>query len=241
MAWTHLRAFRHLPVVVACSSTLSEMLRRHAITAMVIRNGVDTSKFSAALPEERARLRSELGVPANARIGVCVGALSVRKQPLSVVRAARAIDDRSLMMIFVGSGNLETRCRHEARGDERIRFVGQVAEAAPFLRTADFFVSASRAEGLPNAALEALACGLHVILSDIGPHRELLELAPAAVETFAAGDQQALTAAIGRAASLTPGRTGLATESTAERLGAKYMSQRYQELYQRVVRESVRS
>ncbi|MGH8129990.1 MAG: glycosyltransferase, partial [Steroidobacteraceae bacterium] len=241
MARAHLRAFRALPVVVACSSTLSERLRNHGIATTVIRNGVDTTIFSPASSEERARLRGELGLAAKARIGVCVGALAVRKQSLSIVKAVRAIDDESLAMVFVGSGALEDRCRRAAQGDGRMRFAGEVADVARYLRAADFLVSASRSEGLPNSALEAIACGLHVVLSDIGPHRELLELAPRAGELFASGDQRALVAAIKRSASCTSGAAGLATEKTAELLGAERMSQRYQELYQRLAREGVRS
>jgi glycosyltransferase involved in cell wall biosynthesis len=241
MAWTHLRAFRALPVVVACSSTLSETLREHGLETAVIRNGVDTSKFRAALPGERARLRSELGLAADARIGLCVGALTARKDPLSIVQAVRAIDDQALTLVFVGSGNLEASSRRAARGDERIRFVGQIDDVAHFLRAADFFVSASRAEGLPNAALEAIACGLRVVLSDIGPHREVLELVPSAGDLFAPGDRQALSAAIGRAASRTAAAAGLAPESVEELVGAEQMSRRYQELYLRLVSEAASS
>jgi glycosyltransferase involved in cell wall biosynthesis len=239
MTWKHLRALRASPVVVACSSTLSDKLRCHAITAMIIRNGVDTSKFCAALPQERARLRFDLGLPETACIGVSVGAMSVRKQPLSIVQAARAVDNPSLLMIFVGTGNLEARCRREAQGDERIRFVGQVAEPTPYLRAADFFISASRSEGLPIASLEAISCGLHVVLSDIGPHRELLELAPGVGEMFAVGDLHALTAAVKRVTWRARGPTSFATESMGEILGAKYMSECYQELYLRLGNEAL--
>ncbi len=102
-------------------------------------------------------------------------------------------------------------------------------------------MSASRAEGLPNAVLEAIACGLHVVLSDIGAHRELLELAPSAGELFGTGDNQALIAAMRRAVSRTTDVAGLAPAGIAELFGAERMSQRYQELYLRLTREAARS
>ena len=240
MARAHLRAFRALPVVVACSSTLSGMLRSQGIASTVIRNGVDVAKFRAVLPEERSRLRLELGLAKKGRMGVCVGSLVVRKDSLSIVRAVRAVADPALTLNFVGSGSLEASCRRAAEGDGRIRFVGQVADVAPYLRAADFFVSASRAEGLPNAALEAIACGLPVILSDIGPHREILELAPWAGELFTTGNEPALAAAIGRVASSTADHAGRAAGTIAELLGAEGMSRRYQELYLRLSREAAR-
>jgi glycosyltransferase involved in cell wall biosynthesis len=234
MASRHLLVYRSLPTVVACSSTLSESLARHGISSVVIRNGVDTSKFTGASSEERARLRSELGLAAEARIGVCVGALSARKDPLQVILAAREVDVPSLSIVFVGRGSLEDFCCRAAEGDGRFRFVGQLADAAPYLRAADFFVSASHSEGLPNAALEAIACGLYCVLSDIGPHREILELAPWAGELFAVRDLHALAAALKRVTGRTEVPAGLATGVIAETLGAKFMSERYQELYLRL-------
>jgi glycosyltransferase involved in cell wall biosynthesis len=241
MAWSHLRAFRALPVVVACSATLSKMLRQHGLATTVIRNGVDTSKFCAAPAGERTRLRMELGLAADTRVGVCVGALAARKESLSIVQAVRAIDDPALMMIFVGSGTLEAACRRGAQGDARIRFAGQVPDVDRFLRAADFFVSASRSEGLPNAALEAIACGLYAVLSDIGPHRELLQLIPGAGGLFATGDEHALVAAIIRAASHATERAGQAPDGMTELFGAERMSQRYQELYLRQARDGAPS
>lgn len=68
-----------------------------------------------------------------------------------------------------------------------------------FLRSARCFVSMSRTEGSPKALLEAIFCGCYPILSDIGPHRALVEelgygaLLPADVKPVAM--EQALTAA----------------------------------------------
>ena len=44
-----------------------------------------------------------------------------------------------------------------------------------YLQAADIFISTAVSEGLPNTVLEALSSGLPCILSDIGPHREIIE------------------------------------------------------------------
>ena len=44
-----------------------------------------------------------------------------------------------------------------------------------FLSQSQFYLSASSVEGLPNAPLEAMASGVIPILSDIGPHREIVQ------------------------------------------------------------------
>lgn len=226
MARTHLRAFRSLPVVVACSSALADTLKGYGIEARVIRNGVDAAHYRPPLQAERAEARAQLGVPEGARFGLIVGALSARKDPLTVVRAARATSSPHLRWVFLGSGPLAPDCRREAGDDRRIRFAGQVSDVATWLRAADFFVSASRSEGLPNAALEAMASGLPLVLSDIGPHRELQELSPASVILFPCGDADALAKALGAA------RATSVPDVSA--IGSKRMSASYQDLYQRI-------
>ena len=115
MARSHFRAFRAHPCVVACSSTLSEQLREHGIAAAVIRNGVDTSVFRPAMAPERARLREQLGIPPAARVGVSIGALSTRKDPVVIVRAMKSIEDADLVLVFVGEGGLGGRMPARSR------------------------------------------------------------------------------------------------------------------------------
>ncbi|WJY17141.1 glycosyltransferase [Pectobacteriaceae bacterium CE90] len=56
---------------------------------------------------------------------------------------------------------------------KNVQFLGQRDNVFPYLVAADFFISPSYNEGLPNTVLEALSCGVHCILSDISPHEEL--------------------------------------------------------------------
>ncbi len=49
---------------------------------------------------------------------------------------------------------------------QRVHLPGQVAEPAPLLRQAEFFVMSSRYEGFPMALSEAMSCGLAVVASD---------------------------------------------------------------------------
>jgi glycosyltransferase involved in cell wall biosynthesis len=234
MAWTHVRILRRLPVVVACSGTVAELLRRHGVVSEVIRDGIDLAVFRPGGDGSQTRMRARLGIPSDAPLGVCVGTLSERKNPLSVVRAMRSIPDARLTMVFVGSGELEERCRRTAGTDERIRFVGQVDNVVQYLQAADFLVSAARSEGLPNAVLEAIACGVRVVLSDIAPHRETLTLAPAAGELFADGDVRALADALGRAALLPRLTLDDELERARALIGAQRMSRSYQQLYLRL-------
>jgi glycosyltransferase involved in cell wall biosynthesis len=95
---------------------------------------------------------------------------------------------------------------------------------------ADCFVSASRAEGLPNAVLEALACSLPVLLSDIPAHREILALSSAAGELFSIDRPESLNEAI-QNFEITNNRRTAARALAMEHFSAEAMSRSYQELY----------
>ena len=56
-----------------------------------------------------------------------------------------------------------------------ILFKGKVFNMNEYLHASDIYLSTSKSEGLPNGVLEAMACGLPVILSDIPQHMEVLE------------------------------------------------------------------
>ncbi|MCK4305461.1 MAG: glycosyltransferase family 4 protein, partial [Candidatus Eisenbacteria sp.] len=56
----------------------------------------------------------------------------------------------------------------------RVIFRGSLAHPEEVLRSCGIFLLASTAEGLPNALLEAMACGLVPVVSDLPAHRELI-------------------------------------------------------------------
>ncbi len=56
----------------------------------------------------------------------------------------------------------------------RVRFAGEIPEAARLFGAFDVFAAPSRKEGLPLAVLEAMALGLPVVATDIPAHREVL-------------------------------------------------------------------
>lgn len=136
-------------------------------------NGVDAERFSPG--------------PAKATGGAPVvlyaGRLVKVKQLELLLRAWAAARGRlaeGARLELAGYGpereGLEALARRLGLGDS-VRFLGQLGEAEMLeaYRRATAFVSLSLDEGLPNSVLEALACGVPALLSDIGPHREILE------------------------------------------------------------------
>ncbi|MES2728077.1 MAG: glycosyltransferase, partial [Bacteroidota bacterium] len=108
-------------------------------------------------------------------IFVSVGALSKRKDPLTIIKAFKNYKNaHSYQLLFLGDGVLMKECIDEAAG-LNIKFLGNVDNVHEYCQAADVFISASHSEGLPNSVLEAGMCGLYCILSNIPQHTEIFD------------------------------------------------------------------
>ena len=86
----------------------------------------------------------------------------------------------SARALLVGGGPLETELRGLARSlriEDRVRFLGVVpnAEMPKYLNGADLYVSSSLSDGTSTSLLEAMACGLPVVLTDLPSNREWIK------------------------------------------------------------------
>jgi glycosyltransferase involved in cell wall biosynthesis len=75
-------------------------------------------------------------------------------------------------LAVVGDGELEETLRDQAKTlgiGSRVDWCGLVSDPFVFYRAATIFVLPSRSEGMPNALMEAMSCGLPVIVSDASP------------------------------------------------------------------------
>jgi len=98
-------------------------------------------------------------------------------------------------LILVGEGSLnEQLAKHSAVISNQVVLVGSVKDVRPFLAMADAFILLSKAEGLPNSALEALSMNCPIILSNIGPHKEIAEVALGAVHLIDLSELSTLSA-----------------------------------------------
>jgi len=180
MAKVQLDCIRALQFPIACSKAISDELRsKFDIDSKYIANGVDTDRFHPVDSSTRECLRIKFGIPQNARVLISVGWLSERKNPITLIKAFRkAVFDQPTRLIMIGKGDLEAQCIELK--DESISTIRYVENLEDYLACADYYISASRAEGMPCSVLQGMACGLPALLSDIPPHREILENSPLA-------------------------------------------------------------
>lgn len=237
MAVKHLRSLRRIPYVVACSATISGLVEPHGVETAVICNGVETDELTPATDSTRRRLRAKFGFDDNVRLIVSAGTLGTRKDPLTVLRAFGMSGKPNWRLVLIGSGPLHDQCQTYAGVDARVSLTGEISNVADYLRCGDVFVSASRSEGLPNSVLEAMACGLGIVLSDIPAHREILGLAPSIGGLFPVGDAATLSQALDRMLNGDLCEAGRQARAAAESyFSSRAMSCAYQAIYAALAR-----
>lgn len=172
----------------------------------VVGNGVDTARF---VPVDRALARAALDLPSDAPVLISVGGLVERKGFHRVIELLPSLRQRwpGLIYLIVGGASAEGNNRPELErlvdrlglGDA-VRFLGSLPPDAlkQPLSAADVFVLSTRNEGWANVFLEAMACGLPVVTTDVGGNREVVESDHLGI-VVPFGDAPALEAAIDRA------------------------------------------
>lgn len=171
-----------------------------------IYNGVDTTVFRH---RDRAEARQQLGLPPDARIFLFVGNLLPVKNPQLLVRAfakyRAASGNTASLLLMAGKGPLqgEVLTLAESLGlRDHVRLTGPLdsEQIATHMAAADLLCLSSRNEGLPNVILEALACGLPVLSTDVGGISEIVT--PAEGLLVREGDEESYAAGLSRSAAL---------------------------------------
>lgn len=193
--------------------SVSESLRQVAIDlgvnpdkCEVVGNGVDVDRFA---PIDRLEARKLLGLPDDAKVLVSVGGLVERKGFHRVIQCLPALKARwpGLHYLVVGGASAEgdnskqlREMVRELKLEDCVHFLGPMAPSDLHrpLSAADVFVLATRNEGWANVFLEAMACGLPVVTTNVGGNREVV-CDPAFGTVVEFGDSDALSKAMSEA------------------------------------------
>lgn len=164
---------------------------------------MEASTSLRAMPRDEARRITGLsGSPAL----LWVGRLNANKDPITVVdgfaRALSDLPDATLTMVYGDAALLPAirdRIAWSSVLQARVRLIGQVSRdrLSAFYSAADLFVSGSRQEGSGYALLEACACGLTPVVTDIPSFRAITSHGSFGT-LWPPGDSAAFAAAVAR-------------------------------------------
>lgn len=231
---------RNGAVVVALSSRMQTYLAgRHFDLPghQLIPNGVDIRQFTPAPPDS--------GPDARERTVMCVSKLRYEKGVDVLLRAWQRVHAEApeARLIVVGDGPLRAPLERLAAdlGIERsIEFTGRQADIPAQWRRAGLAVLSSRYEGMPNAVLEAMACGLPCVATRVSGTEDIIQdgVNGLLVEPEDVGGLAGALLSLLRDPALTR-RLGVAARETIERsYTTDHVMDLYEALYQRLALRS---
>lgn len=219
--------------IVTTGERLREQVIAEAAVApghvLSVPTGIDLGRFS---PADAAAARASLGLPAAVPLVGIVATLRSWKGHRYLLDALAAMSRKDVQLAIVGDG--PQREALDARAKElgiaaRVTFAGNREDVAPWLRAFDVFCLPSYAnEGVPQALMQAMACGLPVVTTPVGSIGEIVTDGETGV-LVRPEDAQSLRAAIERLLGDPAARRSLggrAADLARERFGEALMVER---------------
>lgn len=191
--------FKNDNVIKLCvSKNVENVLQSYgALNTKVAYNFIDSMGFKPAQSEvSKLNLLASLSIPANKKVVVFCGHMTEIKDPLTLARAIRRLDEDKYFFVFLGDGPLKTDLQNELKEQSNYIMPGFVSFPEKYYKCADAFVMTSLTEGMPMALLEAMSANLRIVASDIDIFNEICGLDEFDMELFGVGDDVLLSKAI---------------------------------------------
>lgn len=188
--------------------------------------------------EEKAQLRKRFGLKDDVKYFIFIGRFSHEKHPEMIIEAFEKLNDPKIGVVLLGNGVMYDELK--SRETENIILPGFKTNVYDYLIACDYYISASDIEGLPNTLLESMTVGLPCVLSDIGAHREVIAKTTQPMGyTFDNTSMDSLLTAIKKTMALDVLTTAKSIREVFEKYyTAKYMSEQYQEEYEKIMNSS---
>ena len=150
-------------------------LRKNGTVEYVPGVGIDIDKINA-IQGNKKELCKELNIPSDSILLLSVGELSKRKNHEVIVRLLNQLND-NIHYVICGQGQLENYLldlAQKLKVNNRLHLLGYRTNIPQIMKSCDIFVFPSLQEGLPVALMEAMACGLPCVASEIRGNVDLI-------------------------------------------------------------------
>lgn len=166
--------------------TTSDAIKEHIASRLgidhqkifAVPTGVDTFYFSPCKAQLKKKLRRDRVISDATFVFGMVSTLRSWKGHSYAIRALKRLEDLDCLLIIVGDGPQFENLKIEVDTlgvSERVIFRGYISDVREDLYTFNAFLQPSYAnEGVSQSLLQAMACGLPVIVSDIGGLNEVV-------------------------------------------------------------------
>ena len=177
--WLDRRTNRLVDCNVCVSHAVAEFSERVARLpgnkCAVIPNGIDTDRLKSIGTADL----SEFGIPPSGKTALFVGRLAPQKDPFQLLYVADLLlpKHRDLHFLIVGDGPLGEAMKErvgQTGWQSRVHFAGWRPDVASLMKASYCLTLTSLWEGMPNVVLEAMACRLPVVATDVEGVSELI-------------------------------------------------------------------
>lgn len=159
---------------LACGKPVSDSIdRATGRKSLTVYGVVDLESFRPVA--DKHRIRADIGLPHGKAIFLYAGYFDERKGIVELLKAYASIAERNedVLLVMCGDGRLMSWVRQfsvEKGIEDRLILPGQVEadKMATWMQCCDVFVLPSHTEGMPNVVMEAMACGVPVIATEVG-------------------------------------------------------------------------
>jgi glycosyltransferase involved in cell wall biosynthesis len=166
-----------LPVSRGVEKELRKFHRIEGSTVKIIPNAADTSKFKPLNEADRIRWRRENAIAEGEILLVFVGGEWSRKGLDFAIRALAKLNRRSVKLVVLGKDADQNRFKNlaqECRVAGQVLFLGFRTDVATALGASDIFLFPSWYEAFSLATIEAAACGLPIVATEINGAEDLI-------------------------------------------------------------------
>ena len=169
------RVYPRLPMVVAVSDALADVLARRGVNRdriRVIYNGIEPPPVAAS-NDSRQIIRERFGVSPTTFLVITVGRLAEQKAQADLIAAIALLRGKGepVAAIILGDGHLRPQLARQIEETSLsgvVHLAGFQPNVTDHLRAADAFALTSLDEGLPIALLDAIAAGIPTISTPVG-------------------------------------------------------------------------
>lgn len=140
--------------------------------------GIDLEKIQN-ISTNKLQKKKELGIPNGVKVLLSVGELNKNKNHEIIIRALSKLDNKDFIYLICGKGELKEYLKNLAKElgvNDRVKFLGYRKDVLEICKVADLFVFPSKREGLPVSLIEAIACGVPCVASDVRGNRDILSI-----------------------------------------------------------------
>lgn len=179
----HKEIFENSEFVICVSQDMErkvQILTNNTANTFAFYSGVDTRKFFPS-QDTRRTIRRSMGYHHDDRVVLFVGRLSQAKGVYELLDAFTHLNKENVnvKLLLIGAADNGRRINETIQRcglQEKARWIGAVdhTDIATYMNAADLFVLPSWNEGLPNVIMEACACKVPVLASNVGGIPEII-------------------------------------------------------------------